>query len=115
MKRLRAAVLVLICFSTFPAMAQRAGNARGAGSHTCGEFIDNKSKDDARLFYGQWAQGYLSAYNLYSKHAQVEVPEMATIMLHAEKYCRDNALGHFSTAVASLLADLGGWRWPSLR
>lgn len=96
-----------------PCFAQRVGEMRGAGGYSCGEFIESRGKTGADLFYAQWTMGFVSSYNLFSAHAQVRVPEASAILLHAEKYCRDNPLGTYAQAAFSLLGELGGWQPPN--
>ena len=91
------------------ALAQRAGFLKGAGPMTCGEFIDSKGRIGADHFYAQWTLGFLSYHNVLGTKAPVEIPDSSTILLHAEKYCRDNPLHKYHQAATSLLNELGGY------
>lgn len=91
-------------------LAQRAGFIKGAGPMTCGEFIESKGRIGADHFYAQWTLGFLSYHNVRGTNAQVEIPDTSTILLHAEKYCRDNPLQKYHHSASSLLDELGGYR-----
>ncbi len=114
-RKLATAAIIGLLLAAQPSWAQRAGEMRGAGGNSCGEFISAKGQTGADLFYAQWSMGFLSSYNMFSTHAQVRVPESATILLHAEKYCRENPLATYTQAAFSLLSDLGGWRSPAIQ
>lgn len=48
------------------AAQQEPVHIRGAGYVSCGEFMKQRDTAGADLFYGQWAMGYISGYNLNS-------------------------------------------------
>ncbi|WP_157839640.1 hypothetical protein [Comamonas testosteroni] len=108
-KRLFTIAWIFLIF-TNPAYAQRVGLTRGAGMVSCGEFIEIHQSGRSNAAFSQWAMGYMSAYNHFASHPQVNIPEPATINLYAEKFCKENPLGRFAGAVSALIAESGGFK-----
>jgi hypothetical protein len=88
------------------AAQQEPVHIRGAGYVSCGEFMKQRDTAGADLFYGQWAMGYISGYNLNSSLQKVLVPETPTILLYAEKFCREDPLKSFHVAIFALVSEL---------
>jgi len=109
-------VVGLVAMANSPsALAQRGGVGAGAGTIQCGEYLEDRKQNRYGDFYYSWVLGYLSAYNFFASHPQVEIPAPATIHAFLEKHCRDHPLDRLFQGVNSLLAELGGWRAPYLK
>ncbi len=112
---LRILMLFLACGSS-AAMAQRAAPVKGPPAISCGAYVETRLGEGtlgaSSIQMYSWVQGYLSAYNSYSKHPMVDVPSFAGIATFLDKYCRDNPLHHVAHGVDALLAELGGYRQP---
>lgn len=77
---------------------------------TCGEYLEDMRAGRYDQIYTQWLSGFLSGYNIYSRHPQVKVPEEATLRAYLDKYCRENPLRHVVGAATPLITDLGGFK-----
>jgi hypothetical protein len=98
--------------------AQRSGVTFGAGNVGCGTYIEDRQKSSpgADIQYVQFAQGFLSAYNLYGSQKALEsVPRGPTVLAYLDKHCREHPLDDVMSGITSLIGDLGGYRSPSLR
>ena len=101
-------------------VAQRQGPIRGAPTEGCGTYLADRGRDGdflngTTVQYLAWTQGYISAYNIFSNHPQVQPPEYSTIAAYLDKYCRENPLRFVINGVDSLIAELGGYRATYLR
>ncbi|MBL8362953.1 MAG: hypothetical protein JNN18_20870 [Rubrivivax sp.] len=104
-----AALVALVCTQ---ADAQRIADISGLGGIGCAEYLEdrraaNKTQD---ALYGTWAWGYLSGYNHFSSHKEVDIPTIPTILAYLDKYCRVNPLEKVVVGAITLIGDLGGWR-----
>ncbi|QNK69182.1 hypothetical protein [Variovorax sp. PAMC26660] len=99
--------------------AQRDGATfNGVGVETCGAYLKvrrtSSTVEDA--IFGQWVMGYVAAYNLYSNQPAVtDLPTTSTVVAYLDKFCRDNPLDSVASGAMSMLADLGGYRSPSIK
>lgn len=111
---MKARIIVALLLSVFStvALAQRGGYIYGAGMNTCGEYLEHRKQSLYTDYYSSWVHGYLSSYNMFASHPQVDIPKRETIHAYLEKHCRDKPLDHLVTATTALLADLGGWHPP---
>lgn len=116
MKALLVTFILLLAIGSSAALAQRAALVKGPPTVSCGAYVETRLGEGAlgpnsiQMF--SWVQGYLSAYNNYSKYPMVDVPSFAGIAAFLDKYCRDNPLHHVAHGVDALLAELGGYRQP---
>ena len=96
------------------AFAQRQGISRGAGVVGCGEYLADRAEPTHQYTDGQyasWTMGYLSAYNVATKHPQLStIPDSDTTLAYLDKFCRNNPLGYVIGGVNCLIGDLGGWK-----
>ena len=115
---LKLITFALCLLLALPAHAQRAAGIIGAGTVTCGMYVDDRTNAvPAQSFhYFNWMQGYLSAYNQFSVHPQIAViPNPDTLALYLDKYCRDHPLDTLLMGAFALLSDLGGWSSPAIK
>lgn len=118
MKALLRTLILFLAIGSSAAMAQRAALVKGPPAISCGAYVESRLDEGAlgpnaiQMF--SWVQGYLSAYNNYSKYPMVDVPSFAGIGAFLDKYCQDNPLHHVAHGIDSLLAELGGYKQPYL-
>lgn len=85
---------------------------RGAGNMECGAYLQYRkaSNSDMEAAAGQWAFGYLSAYNMWSAgsgRAPVpQIPEYPTVLAYLDKHCRDAPLAKVRDGVEHLIYEL---------
>lgn len=109
----RVIVALLIAAFSASALAQRPGLIIGAGAFTCGEYLEDRKHNRHNDHYSDWVVGYLSAYNAFSAHPQIDIPKQVTIHAYLEKHCRDYPLHYVVQAVNALIGELGGVRPPA--
>jgi len=68
----------------------------GAGTTSCGQYIEHSDDSHLSNLYVTWAQGFLSglniANNVIAKQEFVLLPDGASIKAYLDKYCRENPL-----------------------
>ena len=84
-------VLASLALACIPAHAQRAATITGLGGYGCGKYLEHrKSANNTQDgVYVNWVWGYLSGYNVFSTHREVEIPERSAVLAYLDKYCRD--------------------------
>ena len=111
----RIVLLLALALGASGALAQRTGTVHGIGTNPCGDYLQDRAKNNAWLdaSYVNWVLGYMSGYNLYSQHPQVSpLPGGPTILAYLDKRCRDEPLGNVTGGAGDLIGDLGGWKAP---
>jgi hypothetical protein len=107
---------ILFGLSCTQAHAQRTGAIRGAGNFGCGEYLEDRKKGATQdPITITWVWGYLSAYNHFSTHKSVDLPDGPTVLAYMDKHCRDNPLSAISGGTLALLGELGGWQSPAFK
>jgi hypothetical protein len=107
--RFAAITLPLIAPINAPAQSDETSFVvTGAGSVSCGRFLEALSERASKLQFEQWVEGYLAAYNYYNTTRKVRPPDAATIIAFAENYCRNNPLHPFVSVAPALVQELGG-------
>jgi hypothetical protein len=88
----------------------------GTGQSSCGEWVQaHKMQKD---IYEQWVTGYISSYNYYSAKPIDNVPNLETISLWLDVYCKRNPTDIILLSASALIQHLGGqpalhkWRKP---
>ena len=109
MKR-RIVLAAMVIFVTADAEAQRKTTFSGAGTTSCGQYLQDR-KTDSRFDYQytQWVSGYFSAYNFFSTYPQIERQSAETVLAYLDKHCRDNPLHLVIQGVDAMVGELGGW------
>jgi hypothetical protein len=68
----------------------------GAGTTSCGQYIEHSADKDISDLFVSWAQGFLSGLNVADHAAThrdfVILPDSASIKAYLDKYCRENPL-----------------------
>ena len=82
----------------------------GAGTTSCGQYIEHSADKDISDLFVTWAQGFLSGMNV-ANHAItnrefVILPDSATIKAYLDKYCRENPLDSPAKGTMLLFKEL---------
>lgn len=77
--------------------AQSTGHALiGAGTMTCGQYLEVSSDKELSGVFVTWTQGFLSGLNFagnsITKRSFVILPDSSSIKAYLDKYCRENPL-----------------------
>ncbi len=67
----------------------------GAGTTSCGKYLEDITDDEFSTIYVSWTQGFLSGMNLADRMAKkefVSIPDERSIKAYLDKFCRDNPL-----------------------
>ena len=109
---LKLITFALCLLLALPAHAQRAAGIIGAGTVTCGKYVDDRTNAvPAQSFhYFNWMQDQFSVH----PHIAV-IPNPDTLALYLDKYCRDHPLDTLLMGAFALLSDLGGWASPAVK
>lgn len=114
MKKLASLLLIFVATS---AQAQKleAGEfyILGAGSLSCGKWLEIQRYESGRLQGMQWILGYLTGYNsqnasgLFKSH-QVRPADGESAVAFLDTYCSNNPLSNVASAALALVETLGG-------
>ena len=102
-------LLTLLLYFALPALAADAdGNyaVKGAGIATCADFAKAKEASEREYFmYAGWAEGFISAANLYEDSTFDIVPWQNTDVLATAlaSYCRNVPTQKFHLAVSRMM------------
>jgi hypothetical protein len=117
--RTTLALLVFIAAVTFAAGAASAGDksgnyfVRGFGSQTCERYLEErKAASPAYLFFREWANGYITAYNqfgtdTYDAAADFDLDAISGVL---ETFCNARKTSNFATAVYAVTRELHKYR-----
>lgn len=82
----------------------------GAGTTSCGYYIEHGEDNAAAALFITWAQGFLSganmAANVLANKDFVLLPDGASIKAYLDKYCRENPLESPSQGTIFLFREL---------
>ena len=106
MKLLLLVGLILVAVS--PAAAQRVATITYHGPFKCGDYLEDRQRNEKSSLPVSWVYGYISAYNRFGVHAQVQASDPPTVSAYLEKYCRDNPLKDIAAGTNSMITELGG-------
>jgi len=81
---------------------------RGAGSLSCGKYLEMGKNQLGYIQVEEWVAGYVSGHNYYLPARQVAPPDNASLKAFIDRYCRQNPLHSLFGAAAALVAELSG-------
>ena len=76
---------------------------------SCGQWTESNKKDWQRQIYVYWFRGFASGYNYGSEKYGVKLerfPDIPTLELYVDKFCRENPLLPFISAAFPLVREL---------
>jgi hypothetical protein len=106
------AIVFAVASMSGPGFAQAStGQAiSGAGTASCGQYIEHSADKDISDLFVSWAQGFLSGLNVANHVATnrdfVILPDGASIKAYLDKYCRENPLEEPITGTMLLFKQL---------
>lgn len=113
---MRIASLLLI-FVVTSAQAQQLEGGKfyvfGAGSLSCGKWLETERYESGRLQKLQWILGYLTGYNSANasgliRSPQVQPPDGESALAFVDRYCSNNSLSSATAGAMALVESLGG-------
>lgn len=104
-------VMALTIALWFPAAQSAEKQAlSGAGTASCGEYLEHTANKQMSNAFLSWAQGFLSGMNMADviggKKNFALLPDAPTIKAYLDKYCRDNPLNSPVEGSLSLYKEL---------
>jgi hypothetical protein len=104
-------LLISISFSSFTFSADSKGKfaVKGAGSHTCSDFIQAaETKSTDYYLYGGWLEGFISSYNQFQPNNFDITPWQTTelMLVLLKRHCKNNTNLRFLSATNSLIKTL---------
>jgi hypothetical protein len=76
---------------------------------SCGAWARSAKNEFARAQYLFWFRGFVSGYNYGDQRHQVpldKMPDLDTVALYIDKFCRENPLIPFKSAAVDLVDEL---------
>lgn len=81
----------------------------GAGTNSCGAFMDTRSQPLSRGIYIQWLAGFLTEFNITNRQGILDAmghTDKAGLEAWLDGYCSAHPLIPFATASEALLVEL---------
>jgi hypothetical protein len=106
----RGALIIFLFF--YPAFAaQPYVHMHVFTDSSCGAWVKSSGEEYqakmTRQIYLHWFRGFVTGHNFANPEDQVQrLPNMETLSLYVEKYCRDNPLHPFTAAAFRLVEEL---------
>ena len=108
---------LLLIFVVTSAQAQQLEGGEfyilGAGSLSCGKWLETQRYESGRLQKLQWILGYLTGYNSANANGlfrsrQVLPPDGESALAFVDRYCSNNSLSSAAAGAMALVESLGG-------
>ena len=83
----------------------------GAGSLSCGKWLEARNNPRMHDQFEQWVLGYMSGINWAAwtkKQKQADLPDAEAALAFIDQYCRNNPLDPIVAAAAALVQEIGG-------
>jgi hypothetical protein len=80
----------------------------GAGTASCGHWLENKADASFRNTGTQWFLGFIGSHNYYARVKQLRPPDQESVSAFVDRYCSENPLHALFMAAAALTETLGG-------
>ncbi len=100
---------MLLVSSSLAASSEQFSPTRGAGTISCGQFLEGQNDDRIKNNDITWAQGFLSGMNVAdyrSGKKLVNLPDAETINFYLVSYCTKKVLGQPVFGAISLYQEL---------
>lgn len=108
-KKLSIIVASILLFSH---VAHAQGyETKGNGAVACSEYLDLVDNETIKRDYMIWANGYLTAYNVFMKLTNIPTRNFKfltddTIEVHMNSFCKDNPDDPFLQGLSTLFQEL---------
>lgn len=104
-------LLLSLSISSYSFSADSKGKfaVKGAGSHTCSDFIQAANEKSTNYYlYGGWLEGFISSYNQFQSNNFDITPWQTTelMLVLLKRHCTKNTEVRFLTAVNTLIKTL---------
>jgi len=106
MKRIFAFILIAL----FPFVVAAADEVMvvGAGSNSCGKWLESKNNLGARYQYQQWIYGFITGSNYRTARKQSMPLDLESVSAFVDQYCSNNPLHALFLAAAAAAQETGG-------
>lgn len=82
----------------------------GAGTVSCGKYLENQKQPILKAIQTTWAQGFISGINItesaIANKKMLSMPDSETIDLYLSNYCKEKPLKHPYDGAMSLYLEL---------
>lgn len=95
-------------YSEYIAKAEGYSAVIGAGTNSCGKWVEAKNDPAQRYQYTQWLYGFISGHNWYIKQYESLPPDKESAVLWVDNYCKNNPLHAIIYAATALVQETGG-------
>ncbi len=101
----------LAIFLSFPGLALSSEDFAvvGAGSVSCGKYLEQVEDSSSKSLHISWAQGFLSGMNIadkFSGNKLHSLPDSETIQLYLSNFCKNNPLEYPYAGAVTLFREL---------
>jgi hypothetical protein len=80
----------------------------GAGSVSCGYWIEVRNQTSLHHQLRQWVLGFISGANCYTEGKQATPQDQAAVAAFIDQYCKNNPLHVLSMAAVAVVQETGG-------
>lgn len=106
---LRSAPIVLLLVSPLALAQDKPISVFSYEDTSCGAWVKSAAVTEGRAQYHSWFRGFVSGYNVGNPENQVHLermPNLQTLDLFIDKYCRENPLNPFISAAFKLVEEI---------
>ena len=116
----KSVLTVLLMLIPSPSVAQDKPplHIHSFADTSCGAWVKSSGDELGRAQYLSWFRGFVSGYNFGDPDNQVllsVMPNNETLSLYVDKYCRENPLSPFISAMFKLVQELKERQSPQKR
>ena len=106
---MKLAVLFTAALFASSVAAQEEGVlALGAGTASCGKWIESRNDKAAHFQYKQWVLGFISGSNWNTVGPQSRPTDQEAVVAFVDLYCKNNPLHTLVAAAAVAVQETGG-------
>lgn len=108
MRHMPTAVILFVLLVAIPCTSE-GHIAIGAGTDSCGKWIESRNEPASHFQYKEWIFGFLSGVNSNSNsNKQSRPPDGAAVVAFIDQYCKNNPLHLLVSAADALIQETGG-------
>lgn len=104
----RSLLLITLLILASDLRAEETVWIAGAGTHSCGKWLDAKNDKASRYQFQQWVFGFVSGMNWATKGRQATPVDNEAMTAFIDLYCTNNPLRTVLAASEALVEETGG-------
>jgi hypothetical protein len=108
-KLVKIIIVVWLSIAALASAYAAPATVMGAGTHSCGKWIEARSDAGSHYQYKQWLMGFISGINWRVTQKQAKPPDGEAVVAFVDLYCRNNPLHSLLLAPRMVSPSLDTW------